>query len=66
MVNGEGAVGMAQDLNLPLDVMAAAPVRGDGKGQPLTRYAVILAHRSLKLFAEHIIQDTPVPAGEEG
>ena len=45
---------MVQTLNLPLDVMAAVPVRGDGQGQPL------------KLFAEHIIQDAPVPAGEEG
>ena len=62
MVNGEGAVGMAQDLNLPLDVMAAAPVCGDWQGQPLKRYAVILAHRSLKLFAEPIVQVVPEPA----
>ena len=46
---------MAQALNLPLDVMAAVPVREDWQGQPLKRYAVIFAHRSLKLFAEHII-----------
>ena len=66
MVNGEGAVGMAQDLNLPLDVMAAAPVRGDLQGQPPKLYAVIFAHRSFKMFAEHIVQDAPVPAGDEG
>ena len=66
MVNGERAVGMAQDLNLPLDVMAAVSARGDWQGQPLKLYAVIFAHRSLKLFAEHIIQDAPVPALNEG
>ena len=62
MVNGEGAVGMAQDLNLPLDVMAAAPVRRDWQGQPLKRHAVIFAHRSFKMFAEHIVQVVPEPA----
>ena len=49
MVKGEGAVDMAQDLDLPLDVMAAVSVHGDGQGQPLKRYAVVLAHRSLYL-----------------
>ena len=62
MVNGEGAVGMAQALHLPLDVMAAAPVRRDWQGQPLKQYAIIFAHRSLKLFAEHIGQVVPEPA----
>ena len=57
---------MAQDLNLPLDVMAAVSVRRDLQGQPLKRYTVIFAHRSLKMFAEHIVQDAPVPAGDEG
>ena len=57
---------MAQDLNLPLNVMAAVSVRGDWQGQPLKRYTVIFAHRSLKLFAEHIVQNAPVPAGDEG
>ena len=66
VVNGEGAVGMAQDLHPPLDVMAAVSVRGDWQGQPLKRYTVIFARRSLKLFAEHIVQDAPVPAGDEG
>ena len=53
---------MAQDLNLPLDVMAAAPVRGDLQGQPRKLYTVIFAHRSLKLFAKHIVQVVPEPA----
>ena len=57
---------MAQDFHLPLDVMAAAPVCGDLQGQPLKLYAVIFARRSLKLFAEHIVQDASVPAGDEG
>ena len=57
---------MAQDLNLPLDAMAVMSVRGDWQGQPLKRYAVIFAHRSFKLFAEHIVQNAPVPAGNEG
>ena len=57
---------MVQDLNLPLDVMAAVPVRGDLQGQPLKLHAVIFAHRSLKMFAQHIVQNAPVPAGDEG
>ena len=65
-MNREGAVGVTQDLHLPLDVMAAVSVRGDWQGQPLKRYAVIFAHRSFKLFAEHIVEDAPVPAGDEG
>ena len=59
MVNGEGAVGMAQDFNLPLDAMAAVLVRRDWQGQPLKLYAVIFAHRSFKMFAEHIVQVVP-------
>ena len=35
-------------------------------GQPLKLHAIIFAHRSLKMFAEHIVQDAPVPAGDEG
>ena len=35
-------------------------------GQPLKLYAVIFAHRSLKMFAEHIVQDAPVPARSVG
>ena len=66
MVNGEGSVGVTQDLNLPLDVMAAVSVRRDWQSQPLKLYTVIFAHRSLKMFAEHIVQDAPVPAGDEG
>ena len=31
-------------------------------GQPLKLYAVIFAHRSLKMFAEHIVQLVPEPA----
>ena len=65
MVHAEGTVGMAQDLHLPLDVMAAAPVCGNWQGQPLKRCAVIFTHRSLKLLAEHIVLDAPVPAGVE-
>ena len=57
---------MAQDLNLPLDVMAAVSARRDWQGQPLKLYTVIFAHRSLKMFAEHIAQNALVPAGEEG
>ena len=57
---------MAQDLNLPLNVMAAVSVRGDLQGQPLKLYTVIFAHRSFKMFAQHIVQDSPVPAGDEG
>ena len=57
---------MAQELNFPLDIMAALPVRGDLQGQLLKRYTVIFAHRSFKMFAEHIVRDAPVPAGDEG
>ena len=39
---------------------------GIGFGQPLKRYAVIFAHRSLKRFAEPIVQDAPAPALNEG
>ena len=42
--------------------MAAAPVRGDWQGQPLKQYTVTFAHRSLKLFAERIVQVVPEPA----
>ena len=65
MVNAEGTVGMAQDRNLPLDVMAAVSVFRNLQGQPLKRYAVIFAHRSFKLFAEPIVLDAPVPAGDK-
>ena len=42
--------------------MAAAPVRGDWQSQPLKQYTVTFAHRSLKLFAERIVQVVPEPA----
>ena len=51
---------MTQDLTLPLDVMVAAPVCGDLQGHSLKLYAVIFAHRSLKMFAVHIVQDAPI------
>ena len=35
-------------------------------GQPLKLYAVIFAQRSLKMFAEHIVQVVPVPAQSVG
>ena len=57
---------MAQHLNFPLDVMAAAPVRRDWQGQPLKLYTVIFAHRALKMFAENVIEEAPVPASDEG
>ena len=53
---------MTQDLDCPLDVMAAVPVRGDLQGQPLKRYTVVFAHRSFKMLAEHIVQVVPEPA----
>ena len=62
MVNGERSVCVTQDLDFPLDVMAAVPVRGDLQGQPFKLYTVIFAHRSFKLFAQHIVQVVPEPA----
>ena len=53
---------MAQDLNLHFDVMAAVPVCGDLQSQPFKLYTVIFAHRSFKLFAQHIVQVVPEPA----
>lgn len=42
--------------------MAAVPVRGDLQDQPLKWHTIIFAHRSFKMFTEHIVQVVPEPA----
>ena len=55
MVNGEGAVGVAQGFHPLLLSWQRRRSAGIGRVSP-SNDTVILAHRSCKLFAEHIVQ----------
>ena len=61
MKEGKGAIGISMDLDPDLDVMAAVAVLRDLEDEAIEPDTVVVAHHTLILFTQDILQGSSCP-----